>query len=467
MNKSLLLKKYILFDFIAALLVWLVFFVYRKSVNDIPVFEEGALFFPLSYYLISFILFPFCTLFVHYLTGFYVSPFTQSRINGILTTLVSSLIISVSVFLFLKINDATVSLSYFYSSLFVLFLLVFCITLFFRSIIFSQIRCNFKTKRWTINTLIIGTGKNARKIAQDLEKHAHQHTLVGFVSVDDKSNSSTKSILGNLSEIEILLAQYNIQETIIVLDDRHNDEKLYEIINSLYRFNISIQFAPRLHEILTGSAKISRVGIIPMVTITQTSMADWESNIKRFTDILLSVLALLILSPFLVYCLLRIKADSKGSPFYKQERIGRFGKPFNIIKFRTMYDDAENGVPQLSSSNDVRITPFGSFLRKYRIDEVPQFWNVIKGDMSLVGPRPERQHFISQIIEQAPYYCLLYKIRPGLTSWGPIKIGYSDTIEKMIERLNYDIIYLDNMSLITDLKILIYTVEIILTGKGI
>ena len=132
-----------------------------------------------------------------------------------------------------------------------------------------------------------------------------------------------------------------------------------------------------------------------------------------------------------------------------------------------MYLGSENGLPKLSSANDDRITPVGRVLRKYRIDEIPQFWNIIKGDMSLVGPRPERRYYINRIIEEAPYYCLLYKIRPGLTSWGPIKIGYSDCVEKMIERLNYDIIYLDNMSLLTDMKILIYTLEIIFKGKGV
>ena len=165
--------------------------------------------------------------------------------------------------------------------------------------------------------------------------------------------------------------------------------------------------------------------------------------------------------------MIQIKIDSKGPVFYRQERVGRFGRPFKILKLRTMFTGSENGTPKLSSTNDDRITRFGRILRKYRIDEIPQFWNIIKGDMSLVGPRPERNYYINRIIVDAPYYCLLYKIRPGLTSWGPIKIGYSDTIEKMIERLNYDIIYLENMSFLTDIKIMIYTIEIIFKGKGV
>ena len=209
------------------------------------------------------------------------------------------------------------------------------------------------------------------------------------------------------------------------------------------------------------------MGIIPLVSITNPSMSDWEVSVKRFIDIVISIISLMILSPFLLYFMFQIKRDSKGPVFYRQERIGRFGRPFKILKFRTMYLGSENGTPKLSSANDDRITQIGRTLRKYRIDEIPQFWNIVKGDMSLVGPRPERRFYINRIIEDAPYYCLLYKIRPGLTSWGPIKIGYSDTIEKMIERLNYDIIYMENMSLLTDVKILIYTIEIIFKGKGV
>ena len=196
-------------------------------------------------------------------------------------------------------------------------------------------------------------------------------------------------------------------------------------------------------------------------------MSDWETCVKRFFDITISFFSLLILSPLFIFLAICIKTDSKGTVFFSQERIGRFGKPFNILKFRTMYNNAENGTPQLSTADDKRVTKFGRFLRKYRLDELPQFWNVLKGEMSIVGPRPERDFYIRKIMEIAPYYCLLYKVRPGLTSWGPIRIGYSDTIEKMVERLNYDIIYIENMSLKTDLKILLFTFEVILKGKGV
>ena len=195
-------------------------------------------------------------------------------------------------------------------------------------------------------------------------------------------------------------------------------------------------------------------------------MAAWQQSVKRVFDILMSLFALVLFFPIMVYVAVRVKRDSPGPVFYKQERIGKDGRPFYMYKFRTMYVGAEQNGPQLSSQNDERITPFGAIMRKYRLDELPQFWNILKGDMSVVGPRPERRYFINQIEEKAPYYCLIYKIQPGLLSWGPIKIGYSDTVEKMVERLNYDIIYMDNMNLINDLKIMIYSLEVIIKGRG-
>lgn len=467
MNKNRLLLKYIFYDMIASLLVWVGFFIFRKSVNDIQIFEGFRIIIPNYDYFSSLLLFPFCCVFVHYLSGFYLNSLKKTRTSLIFSTIVSSSFISISIFAILKLRDAAVSYEYFYFSLLVLFGLLFFFTFLFRNIIFSQIQNNYKTKKWTINTLIIGTGDNAKKIAIDIEKHSKQNTLIGFVTTNKRMTVHNDRILGNISQIASVIEKFNIQETIVALDNDAEEKELFKIINLLYKFNVEIQFTPRLFEILIGSAKINRLEISPLVNITNSSMPDWQASIKRFFDIVLSLSALILLSPFLFYFMIQIKRDSKGPIFYKQERIGRLGKPFNILKFRTMFNGSENGTPQLSSANDNRITTVGSVLRKYRIDEIPQFWNILKGDMSLVGPRPERAYYINQIIEDAPYYCLLYKIRPGLTSWGPIRIGYSDTIEKMVERLNYDIIYMDNMSLFTDLKILIYTLEIIFKGKGV
>ena len=196
-------------------------------------------------------------------------------------------------------------------------------------------------------------------------------------------------------------------------------------------------------------------------------MSDAELCIKRAFDIATSFIGLLILSPLFAVIALQVKRSSRGPIIYSQERIGLYGLPFRIYKFRTMIDHAEaDGVPQITHDNDPRITRVGHWLRKYRLDELPQLWNILRGDMSIVGPRPERPYFIERIMEEAPYYCLLYKVRPGLTSWGPIRVGYTDTMEKMIERLNCDVVYVENMSLMLDLKILFYTIGVIIYGKG-
>lgn len=466
MNKNRLIARYMLFDVAASFVVWVLFVVFKEAVKDIQVFESLQFFMPTYNYFASLLFFMGYCLFVHYLTGYYQDSHKKSRTKEVASTFVSSLIVAFSIFMLRMANDTVSLYSYCYVSLIVLFGLLFIITLVPRLLISSRVRRNYKIKKWTVNTLIVGTGVNALKIAEEFEKRGGHNSFIGFVSVNQKAVVPTEKILGNMSQIASIIEKYEIKEAIIVLDNA-DEQQLFALINSLYKFNIDIQFSPRLFEILIGSAKINRLELSPLVSITKPTMPDWELSVKRIFDIVIALAALIFLSPLLLYFMIRIKIDSKGPAFYRQERIGQYGKSFKILKFRTMYLEAETGFPLLSSADDDRITAFGRRLRKYRIDEIPQFWNVLKGDMSLVGPRPERSYYINQIIEDAPYYCLLYKIRPGLTSWGPIKIGYADTIEKMIERLNYDIIYMEDMSLLTDLKILLYTIEIILKGKGV
>jgi lipopolysaccharide/colanic/teichoic acid biosynthesis glycosyltransferase len=179
----------------------------------------------------------------------------------------------------------------------------------------------------------------------------------------------------------------------------------------------------------------------------------------------LAALALVLLTPLMVVVASGV-ARTKGPVFFRQERLGRQGKTFNILKFRTMRSDAETAGPQLSSEDDPRITKVGRVLRKYRLDEIPQFWNVLVGDMSIVGPRPERAFFAQQIIERAPQYRHIYKVRPGITSWGMVRFGYASTVDEMIRRMEYDLLYIENMSWRNDLKVLLYTVWTVLKGRG-
>lgn len=465
MNKRKFTLKHIVSDTVAAFIAWILFMMFRKFVNDGLIF--GMWFFVPNYSLItSLYMFPLACLFVHYLSGFYLQPEKQTAGTIISTTLITSGVIALVMFFALLLDDMVVSYEYYYYSLLVLFFLLFSVTVILRLIIHNEIVRNFKNGKWSPNTVIIGNGKNAVIIANELKRKSSRNTVCGFVSTGGTSEVEKNEVLGTFQQIQSIIENHNVKEVIIALD-QPDEKQLLHYINALYKYNVEIRFTPRLYEILTGSAQLSTAGLAPLVSITQINMSDWQISVKRFFDIVASAIALIILSPIFIFFAIRIKSDSKGSVFYRQERIGRHGKPFNIVKFRTMYENAETNVPKLSSPDDERITPVGRVLRKYRIDELPQFWNVLMGEMSIVGPRPERRFYINQILEQAPYYCLLYKIRPGLTSWGPIKIGYSDSVEKMIDRLNYDIIYLENMSLLNDFRILLLTLEIIFRGKGV
>ncbi|MBC7863631.1 MAG: sugar transferase, partial [Bacteroidia bacterium] len=255
-------------------------------------------------------------------------------------------------------------------------------------------------------------------------------------------------------------------EEVIIAIESFEHEYIGKVITLLESTDVIIKIIPDMYDILSGSVKMSSIFDAPLIEIKRDVMPSWQSSSKRFLDVMISIFVMSCFSWLYLILYIAVKMSSKGPAFYSHERIGFRGRPFRIIKFRSMVMDAEKNGPALSSTHDPRITRTGKFLRKSRLDELPQFYNVLIGEMSLVGPRPERKFFIEQISLKAPHYKLLHKIRPGITSWGQVKYGYAENVEQMVERLKYDMIYIENMSLMVDFKILIYTVLIVLQGRG-
>ena len=412
---------YILADLISSELVWLCFLGFRWMVFEgrMELLEDVLI--PAFDFRLPLIAYPLVCLTVYYLSGYYLRPFQKPLWREFLRTIVSAAVIALLFFFIIIIDDPTENYRHYLVSLSVLFSLQF---------VLSYI------PRLTITLLSRRRGVLRTKTIHSME------------------------------EAKMLVAGEQ-DEVIIDLPNGFTDRDLYQLIARLYPLSCEISMIPRVYDMLTGAARIGQLDRPSLIRITDYHMTDAELCIKRAFDIVASALGLILLSPLFALIALQVKLSSRGPVFYSQERIGLYGLPFHIYKFRTMVTDAEaDGVPQITHDNDPRITKIGHWLRKYRLDELPQLWNILRGDMSIVGPRPERQYFINRIMTEAPYYCLLYKVRPGLTSWGPIRVGYTDTTEKMIERLNCDIVYVENMSLLLDLKILFFTTGVIIKGKG-
>jgi exopolysaccharide biosynthesis polyprenyl glycosylphosphotransferase len=458
---------YILFDVVAALIVWVLFYLYRRMTNDMVLSGAEEYFVPNYSLLPSVFSFPFVALVVHYLTGFYNIKVRRSRLVEFFSTVIGTFFISIIIYFGMLVDDIVVSYTFYYRSFLILWGMFFVVTYLFR-IVQTQLMI-LRLRRGVISNdvLVVGTGDMARKVTDIIVRNSVRtgQKIVGYVAVRDRVVVEERLVLGRLDALEQYVRECAVNEVIIAVDDMDND-MIFDIANRLIVCGVEVKFAPRLFEVVTGHVSLTDVESEPLVDITSSRMPAWQQSVKRVFDVGVSFVCMIILLPVYAYVAVRVKLGSKGPIFYKQERIGYEGRPFMIYKFRTMYVDAERMGPQLSQVNDPRITPFGHVMRKYRLDELPQFWNILRGDMSIVGPRPERRYYIEQIEKIAPYYCLVYKVKPGLLSWGPIKIGYSDTVEKMVERLRYDIIYMDNMTLQTDIKILFYSVGVILKGKG-
>jgi exopolysaccharide biosynthesis polyprenyl glycosylphosphotransferase len=461
---------YVLSDYITALLAWFLFLYYRKlNIEEIN-FLQFISNFNTKDLLITSLLVPASWFILHLFSGAYFNPYRKSRFIEVYRTLIITILGSFIFYFVIFLNDSIKDYTYYYKSFFLYFLLQFVLTLLGRLIILYMVKRKINASRFGYNTLIIGGNQQAISIYKDITESRVKlgYTFKGFVYADDSGSNGMSNYLpklGSIDELEKIIDDHAIEEVIIAIDtSEHN--KLQYILAQLSHRKVIIKITPDLYDIISGSVKTSNVFAAVLIEIYPELMPDWQRVIKRALDITASSIVLLLLSPLYIFAAIKVKLSSQGPIFYKQKRIGIYGKSFTIYKFRSMQLNAEDNGPSLSSENDPRITKWGKIMRKWRIDELPQFYNIIKGDMSLVGPRPERKYYIDIISQTHPHYKYLHKVKPGLSSWGMVKFGYAENTKEMIERMRYDLLYIKNCSLVLDFKIMIYTILVILQGRG-